>query len=138
MASILDGIQRKFLLDVVAGSSVTTAGEGPLSVPPSADKYPYAELIWTEAEYQEVDIGSQKQRARTLTIAVYGSTREMVDLAIEELQDLWDTQPYRSAFNTLQGVRVIPVTDSPSFQDTTSSTHIGTLTFQVEYRTTIA
>lgn len=137
MASILSAIRTQMLADADDTTSIVAASEGPLSVPPSANQMPYAELIWgpEETEYQYFNARTVK---RALSIAIHAPDREGVDLAAEDLANLWETGSKRT---TLQALGVIDVrceTDEPSFTNEDDSHHIGVIQLTVEYRVTIA
>lgn len=139
MASALEGIQRKFLLDAVISGITSAALEGPVRAAPTAFTNAWVELIWGDGEYDEVDIGSQKQVTQLLTIHIYARSREAVDIAWQRLSTIWDTQPFRAAFNVLGGVMVKPRVNSPDYTVAQSfAPHWGVLQLDVVYRYTIA
>lgn len=126
------------LADAIAGTTVVLAKERPYPHPIEASQMPAALFTWGDAEYQDdQDVGPIRQRTRTLTIEVIGKTREAVDLAIEELQDLWDEQPYRAGLTALN-CWVKPASDIPSFEfESANADHSGVLQLDVIYRTAI-
>lgn len=137
MASVLSAIRSQMKADADDPASITAADEGPLSVTPTSNLFPFAELIWAtgETEYQYFNARTVR---RTLSIAIHGSTRESIDLGAEDLANLWETGTYRT---TLQALGVIDVrceTDEPTFTHVDDSHQIGVIQLTVEYRVTIA
>jgi hypothetical protein len=136
MASVFSAIRAQMLADADDPTAVSVAMEGPIAEGEYPTTKPCAVLLWGDADYRYIDLGNQRERVRVLTIEIYGDTREEVDLAIEELQDLWDGSSYRNALLALGCIDVTPETDSPSFMyDGSTHVHWGVIQFNVTYRT---
>ena len=139
MASILDGIQAQMRADAVISGVTSAAIEGPVTTAPTTFTNAWLELIWGDGEYEEIDMGSQKQVRQLLTIGIYARSKEAVDIAWQRLSTIWDTQPFRGALNTLQVVMVKPTINAPSYTpDKAFAPHQGVLQLDVVYRYTIA
>lgn len=134
MASVLSAIRTQMKADASTPASIVSAQEGPLTTHPQTR--PYVLLVWgdEETEYQYFNARTVR---RLLSIEIYGDSREDVDLAAEDLANLWETGTYRT---TLQALGVIDVrcdSDAPSYAPIPGA-QMGIIQFTVEYRVTIA
>lgn len=134
MASVLSAIRAQMLADANDPASINAALEGPVAAPPQTR--PYVLLVWgdEETEYQYFNARTVRQ---LLSIGVYGDKREHVDLAIEDLANLWDTGTCRTALQALGVIDVRCDIGSPSYT-IDKGIHQGVIQFTVEYRVTIA
>jgi hypothetical protein len=139
MASVFSAIRAQMLTDAVITNIISAAVEGPIVATPTTYTGAYVEFIWGDNQPREIDVGSQKEAVRLLTISVYGKSREAVDLAIQRLSTRWDMQPYRAQLQALGVVDVLETADAPSFTvNQSGAEHWGSIQFDVTYRYTRA
>ena len=132
MASVLSAIKTQLITDV----ETTSIESCTVGVNPTSTTKPYAEITIGTGEY-DTDVSSVLDRAIGVHIRVYGSEEEQVELALEELADLWKTPAMILTLNSLSVINMETIINYPPivFAGRSSATPvIGDIQFRMTVR----